>query len=453
MLLSIKGEEDKYFTGNPQFTFFKSVYRRHTNFALDNAYIPFVGDTRNIYGRMISITIPKSGDLLHRMYLIFNISSPQPITQLNPLGYSLFEHVEVFIQDQSIDKHYSTWLRIWHELMTDINKTFILGEMVSTQTNILNPITGQYTSSITIPLRFWFNNESGLALPLIALNMCDVRMEIKINSREAINYMSLINSNGKRVLVNQNVSLDNVQMLAEYIHLDQEERRLFSTLKHEYLITQVQTSLTNSINTISQMKIRPEEYNRYSHRIDLRFNFPVKELFWTIQDSNNEIIDNDGEKNNYLATGIFQYNYWRGFKPNYQQMIGANLVLNGRDLTDELPSTFYRNIQQYQYHSSNSIINIKDYYNDVYQVPELYRDYGQGSGVYSYSFSLDPENQIQPAGTLNFSKLENSQIKFRLYADADTADNIAYNKTMTIYAVNYNVLRIMSGFGGLAFEN
>jgi len=447
LLLATKSEQDNYLVGNPQFTFFKQMYKKHTNFAIDNMFLNFVGDTTNCYGRKLYMDIPENADLLHKMYIAIDIESTGDISGCNPIAYSMIEYVELFIGGQSMDKHPGEYLYLAHELFQNKQKELALADMVSTHRQ-----GGKNT--IYIPLRFWFNNDIGMSLPLIALQYAKVRVEIKFNNAATV--QTYIKNNG--FSVQQTVNIKRVQLLAEYIHLDNEERRLFSSNSHEYLITQLQYSFRNPI----QLFITDSDtmYEKIQHRVDLRFNHPVKELLWTIQDSHGRLYDTSnnglqGNLYNYEPVGVFQYNYWRNFKAGVDQLLGANIVLNGKDMTEELPANFYRSVQQYQYHNGFGVNYIRDLASNL---DKTYPNYNQsnGSGIYSYSFAIKPEEH-QPSGSLNFSKLEKAQLKFRIARDAANftnggSNNITY-KTMNIYAINYNVVRIESNLAGLAFTN
>ncbi len=444
LLLAVKSEQDNYLVGNPQFTFFKAVYRKHTNFALDNVFVNFVGETANNFGRKLYVDVPKNGDLVHRMYLSIDIESNEPISNIAPLAYSFIEYVELFIGSQSIDKQYGEWLHIWHDALESRNKELSLSDLITTHSN-------GTSNKIMIPLRFWFNNDIGLSLPLIALDNNEVRLEVKFNSLQTITTYSK-NCN---YLVSQDLQIRKIQLLTEYIHLDTEERRLFSSNDHEYLITQVQSSFRNPINLY--LNDSDENYQQINHKVDLRFNHAVKELFWTIQDSHGNICDNSSIcETKFYPQGVLHYNYWRNLTPGQEQLIGASIVLNGKDLMEELPPLFYRSVQGYQYHNGYGINLIRDNSTGNNRPAALYRDLTKSSGFYSYSFAIKPLDS-QPSGSLNFSKLENAQLKFRVYRDTNNftkngQDNIN-SKILNIYAVNYNVLKITSGIGALAFTN
>ena len=406
LTLSIKSEQDKYLTGNPQFTFFKSVYKKHTNFATDFQFVNLIGDSSNTLGKKVYIEIPKNGDLLHRAYLVIDVIGSNNLINVDPLAYSLIDYIDLFIGGQRVDRHYGSWLQLYHELYESSEKQNALSDMISLQSSQSN------TNKLFIPLKFWFNNNIGLALPLLALQYNDIKIEIKFKTKDEVNsYLEYSDSNNLVRISDNSFQITHLELLSEFIHLDNNERRLFMSNSHEYLITQIQTSLSNPINLYKNDS--KESFEKIQHKTDLRFNHPVKELIWTIQDSNALVINNNGDVFNYSNKGILSSNHWNGFMTGKDQLIAAQLVLNGKDMTEELPASFYRNIQHFQYHKGCRLKSIRDYNSRQNKINDIYTDYSRGTGAYSYSFCLSPE-EFQPSGSLNFSNLEMAQIKYRL---------------------------------------
>ncbi len=410
LTLAIKSEQDKYLTGNPSFTFFKSVYKRHTNFAIDYQFVNLVGDSSRSLGKKLYVEIPKNGDLLHRMYLSLDIETTSDnLKKITPLAYNLVEHIDLFLGGQRVDRHYGSWLHIWHELNETSDKQTALGEMISN-----HPIESSNKNRVYIPLRFWFNNNVGCALPLIALQYSDVKFEIKLANKDTVDRYAENASDPLEDTRDENVNISQIQLLCEFIHLDSEERRLFASNSHEYLITQLQTSLHNPVKLFKNEK--RDAYEKINHKTQLRFNHPVTELVWTFQDSNAAIYKNNSTLLNYYNKGILSTNYWNSFKVGHEQMIGASLVLNGKEMTEELPASFYRNIQHFQFYNGCNLKNLNDnFFNAGLSTAPAkeYTDYSKGSGIYKYSLCLTPGNP-QPSGSLNFSNLETAELKYRL---------------------------------------
>lgn len=432
LTLATKSEQDKYLTGNPQFTFFKGVYKKHTNFATDYQYVNLIGDTNNSLGKKLYLELPKNGDLLHRAYIAVNVKGANNLNDVAPLAYSLIEYIDLFIGGQRIDRHYGSWLRIWHELYSSPEKQIALSEMVSIHSTSNSKL-------LHIPLRFWFNNHIGSALPLLALQYNDVKLDIQFNNADDVStYCEYNNGNSITKVSDNTFNISNVQVLCEYIHLDTEERRLFMSNSHEYLINQVQTSLNNPVNLFHNTST--EHFENMVHKTDLRFNHPVKELVWSFQDSNGVISRVNDFLKNYNSKGVLDYNYWNGFNVGKDQLISANLVLNGKDISEELPGSFFRNIQHYQYHSGARLKSITNNNSSQERATDRFTKYDKGTGIYSYSFALTPE-EYQPSGSLNFSNLESAQLKYKLHRDSYPSITVNYatggnNNSFTTYDSN-----------------
>ena len=452
--LSAKSEQDNYLVGNPQFTFFKAVYRKHTNFAIDYQIHRFPTDANDLTNKKIYMNIPKNGDLLHKLYLMLDITtvSDSDITNLPPFIYNLFEYIDISIGGQLIDRHYSSWFAIWHDLLEDGCTDVILADMIS----IKNNYTTAGTKTLTLPLKFWFNNNIGLALPLIALQSTEVKLDIKFSSNVNSKRFARGNYNddGSEVGTDAVSSINNVKLLIQYIHLDKDERRVFSSNNHEYLITQVQNSLNNPIYNYTSL-YSSRDFESIFHKVELRLTYPVKQIYWTIQDL---LGSWDANGNYYENTGVHQFNYWNNYSFGTEQINLCNILINGKELTEELDANFFRNIQQYNYMPSNGIPDVDVSSTSSVGYPAVADlEFNKGVGVYSYSFSLYPNN-YQPSGSINFSQIDNAQLRFSLKQNsvltAGAAGNGSFtNKNVNIYAINYNVLRIMSGMAGLAFIN
>ena len=329
MQLVAYGAQDVYLTGDPQITYFKVVYRRHTNFSMECIEQTFNGTVAT--GSTASATISRNGDLIGAMHLEFAAGGGTDNTAYE----NVIEEVTVEIGGQKIDKHYGKWLDIWADLTDGTAK----------KKADLMKNNGQ----AFVPLQFWFNRNAGLALPLIALQYHEVKVIFK--------WGALTNATDPTLWV-------------DYIYLDTEERKRFAQMSHEYLIDQLQRN-----NQDSQTKTR------------LNFNHPVKEIVW----------------NN---TGTAR---------------SAKLTLNGHDRFATRESDYFTKVQRYYHHTdmvTTSTINV-------------------------YSFALRPEEH-QPSGTCNFSRIDNATIEH---------PSGAVDGATVYYAVNYNVLRIVSGMGGLAYSN
>jgi hypothetical protein len=247
MQLVAYGAQDIYLTGNPQITFFKVVYRRHTNFSMECIQQTIQGSsTIGSSSSSGTVTISRNGDLVHKMFISSEIAG---ITD----GEAIIKDVEIEIGGQTIDKHTKSWIQIWSELSTPAGKREGRGRMVCSKghnktitSNLAGPSSA--TSRVIVPLEFWFCRNAGLALPLIALQYHEVKLKFNFGTSGATSV---------------GVAAP-IQLWCDYIYLDTDERRRFAQVSHEYLIEQVQ---------IQQFSA--------SSSLKLNFNHPVKELIWT----------------------------------------------------------------------------------------------------------------------------------------------------------------------------
>jgi hypothetical protein len=394
------GAQDVYLTGNPQITFFKVVYRRHTNFAIEAIQQTFNGNPG--YGNRVTCQISRNGDLIHRMYLAVDMSAETE--EVCPyFGLRLVDYVELEIGGQKIDKQYSHWMYVWNELSLPVSKRDGYKKMVGGDGGVLKDTTND---QLYIPLEFWFCRNVGLALPLIALQYHEVKVNILFQSADKC-----------KGTADALGDLGSTSLWVDYIFLDTDERRRFAQLSHEYLIEQLQFTGTESI---SGTQAKPK----------LSFNHPCKELYWFVETQNtNDSTTNNINWFNYTSApgamdDVFDKVSKRDGITSINPIVSAKLVLNGNDRFSERPGSYFNLVQPYQHHEN---------------VPN-------NAGLNVYSFALKPEEH-QPSGTLNMSRIDTAVLNLNL--------NLRTGETslLHVYAVNYNVLRILSGMGGLAYSN
>ena len=481
MQLVAHGAQDVYLTGDPQITYFKVVYRRHTNFSMESIQQQF--NTTPTPGQKTSCIVSRNGDLIGAMWLEFKLATGNN----NNLGFaSYINQVSIEIGGQKIDTHYGRWLDIWDDLTTDANKdeamltmlgntssqyTLKQGDAAETATanltmstandgNVIkirgitshpgdvevtsdyyngdsivtiSPATNPAGETITVtrtasnmfnlsvdvgvlglgndtdytitiiddadkvngtapttstidntkmgdcfallPLSFWFNRNVGLALPLIALQYHEIKLNIDFADTTV-----WTPTTGCRLWI-------------DYIFLDSEERKRFAQMSHEYLIDQVQRE---------QFDVGSDQ----TKRLDINFNHPVKELVWVAENA-------DGQRQDDITQ--------------------VQLKLNSHDRFYPRCGEYFRLQQPYQFHST---------------VPPA-------EDIYVYSFALRPEEH-QPSGTCNFSRIDSCQMTITRYGR--TTLGTAVNSTplsnkVYLYGINYNVLRVASGMAGLAYSN
>jgi hypothetical protein len=455
MQLVAYGAQDVYLTGNPQITFFKVVYRRHTNFAMESIENPFNGSPG--FGRKVTCTIQRNGDLIYRIYLQATLpkvslqstdGSGAQFRWLNWVGHNLVKSVELEIGGQRIDKHYGDWLQIWNELTQEAGKQAGYAKMVGNVPQLVNLLVqggedycagGEPNSSneylmcspeytLYIPLQFWFNRNPGLALPLIALQYHEVRINLEFNDLRNLCYDQTPGLSNTHVIRDRVAAAGLVaaSLYVDYIYLDTDERRKFAQVSHEYLIETLQFTGGESITSSS-------------NKLKLNFNHPCKELIWVVQRDSFVSCD-DGVIAPWKGQQPFNYSDWwdravleSGYSVTRVEGLAGNnptvtalLQLNGHDRFQVREGRYFNEVQPFQHHTN---------------VP--------ATGINVYSFALQPE-QHQPSGTCNLSRIDNTTL---LLTVSNNAVGTATSSTVRVYATNYNVLRIMSGMGGLAYSN
>ena len=529
MQLVAYGAQDVYLTGNPQITFWKVTYRRHTNFAMESIEQTFNGQAD--FGRRVQCTISRNGDLAYRTYLQVTLpevnqsdgaSNEQVYARwLDCPGEQMISMVEVEIGGQRIDRQYGDWMHIWNQLTLTSEQEAGYNKMIGNTTQLTYLTDPEFAEIATacgaasvpeavcaprralpettlyVPLQFWFCRNPGLALPLIALQYHEVKINIEIRPLDeclfAVKAVNGTTGNSEKVAGAYSKSLVAASLYVDYVFLDTDERRRMAQNPHEYLIEQLQFTGDESIGSSS-------------NKIKLNFNHPCKELVWVVQpDAHVAYCDSflagrtmhmalgaqpfnysdaiDALPNSILAfgsskqsrgatnvidgSGLFtdtqpqfldtSANKADGADPSVAAIDGAvvngisdagvfvlaetalmmhcwgenpvvtaKLQLNGQDRFSEREGTYFDLVQPYQHHTRN---------------PD--------TGINVYSFALRPEEH-QPSGTCNFSRIDNATLQLIVSAAAIGGTQTA---KVRVYATNYNVLRVMSGMGGLAYSN
>lgn len=363
------GAQDIYLTGNPQITFFKVVYRRHSNFAIESIQLPQNYDIH--MNNRYTFEIQRRGDLLSSIFLQITVDNSNIIQPY--YGFQLIDYIDFIIGGQLIDRQYGEWMILWCDLSHPYDKSQMLNDLLSNTTD-----------KLYIPLQFWFCRNPGLALPLIALNYHEIQLTIVFKDKN--------NVIGGADIVE-------LKVLCDFIFLDTDERRMFINNTHQYLIEQVQLNESNTISPTDTI------YN-----MNLSLSHPVKELVWIVQDvSNNKEYDISSYE---LASTVL-------------------IKLNNQYRLTEREGLYFTRVQRYQYHSGYGIHSVPKY-------------------IHLYSFALKPEDH-QPSGSCNFSRLDNATIQLGL--NTNTQISGTQYRLVRVYAINYNILRIINGMGGLAYSS
>ena len=293
MQLVSYGAQDIYISGNPQITFWKVLYKRHTNFAVESIEVTFNGQAD--FNKRVTAVINRNADLMYKTYIQvvlpqIDLSGGAGFRWLNYIGHRLINQVELEIGGQRIDRQYGDWMQIWTQLSTDAGSITVLDSMLgnthdlvltkrgtglaldatcSAQETTIScvPRAGTPAKTLYIPLQFWFCRNPGVAIPLIALQYHEVRINVDFETWQNCQYYEDTVGHPASLPAQ---SLAAASIYVDYVYLDTEERRRFAQQSHEYLIEQLQFTGAQSITSSS-------------NKIQLNFNHPVKELVWVVQ--------------------------------------------------------------------------------------------------------------------------------------------------------------------------
>ena len=519
------GAQDAYLSGNPQITFWKGLFKRHTNFAMEAFRINFTGQPN--WGTKQSCVVNRNADLLYSTYLEVVLPHYNPTTRPTAvynndqfrLGYNLLQYAELEIGGQLIDRQYGEWMYLWDTLTTSTEQNIMSQQMLSgagrpsafsygaagisvattgpnatlpngnanidvgngvTSNSFAGSGTGQSASPgqvvafaatatctapagnqqghptvIYVPLKFFYCRNPGAALPLIALQYHEVKINLLWNSNALVS--------GDYTNVPTPAAPTQASIYVDYIYLDVEERRRMAQESHEYLIEQVQYNEDKGLSS-------------YNNRIDLTFNHPVKELVWVVQPTcyrNCKVpIPGVGAASSvakvgaryYNGTGTTYANLNRLTPFTYDQnaVYQQHLQINGQDRFDVRYGDYFNKVQPYQHHSGSAANGYLNYLtgvtttgvSNVNSTPLSGGTVYQTSqpGIYSYSFALKPEEH-QPSGTCNFSRIDTATLVMNMDGGATVSGDLDAIWDVRVYALNYNILRIMSGMAGLAYSN
>jgi hypothetical protein len=504
MQLIFQGAQDIYLTGNPTMTFFKTVYKRHTQFGTEYISLPFDSIPTFTPTQMTktSCKIDRNADLLYDTYLTYDVpaiytNNMIPFGWVEELGTRIIQEVTIRIDGFQIDTQRGDFMKIYSDVFFSGVKKYqwlkcVGGEsfMLNTGQNLSNDITDQKIAinarRLYIPFLFWYCLNSGLSIPLIALQYNELYIDVTFSPLNELirignppispkqlfgdyqnsdfnisirNYLLSLGYDQTNVFYyfTQNNWQSNTNLLCNYIYLGDDERKMFAQTSHEYLITQTQ------FNLFQGLKAGP-------NYLETTFSHPVKEIIWVLTQDNLDqyndwynftgLNNEDNKSFDYWQSQLQFYNYNEYNEPllgfiketftnfvneiksqsvykltpqqaqtyfgnYYSIMESAQPVFNNNDRMEIMNYAFYQNLQMFKYHSGPS-----------------------QEGIYVLSFALKPEDN-QPSGTQNFSRLDYQEFRINIF----NTFPIEQRFNCYMYAINYNVLRIVGGMGATVFSN
>jgi len=452
------GAQMEYITATPEISYFKMVYRRHTNFSMESVRQTFLtkpvieGNNRTTF----TCRIGRVADLLKDIFLCFELpdiysESSLRFQWIENLAHHMIYSYSVRIDSQLIDQQWGEFMDVWNELTLPPAKRGLYNKMTGHTEEFTSPTSQNrkiviYNNRIGfnayprsspgqpsirgrkfyVPLAFFFTKHSGLALPLIALQYQTVDITIEFRGIEEL--YQIYDSNSKRYVsprffnqqrgTNYNIShflshgaLDmeatnksidlNAYLECNYIYLDTEERTALARSSTDYLVERVfRIEAGGLVGTAN---------------IELTLQNPVKELLWITRRS--DAIQNYNEYTNYMNTV-------QELQPR-PILKTAKIVWNGMDRIEEKDADYFNLLVPFKHHTNSP------------------RD-----GVYAYSFALHPE-KLQPSGVFNASMINS----INLFVTLNPRLNSNYEHEIVVYSIYYNIFRVMSGSGSMVFAN
>ena len=502
MQLIFQGAQDIYLSGNPSMTFFKTVYKRYTQFGTEYITIPYDQIPTFTPTQMTKATckIGRNADLLFDTYVTYDLPALYtnnliPVGWVEELGTRIIQEVVIRVDGFVIDSQRGDYMKIYTDMCYNGSSKAqwircVGGEsyMRSSGQNLSNDITTQTVAinarRLYIPLLFWYCLNSGLSIPLVALQYNELYIDCTYSPLNELirignppisptrlfgdyqnsdfnitirNYLLSLGYDQTNVFYyfTQNNWQSNTNLLCNYIYLGDDERKMFAQTSHEYLITQTQ------FNLFQGLKAGP-------NYLETTYQHPVKEVFWVLT-KDDLYLSNDW----YNFTGLDthrSFEYWQSqqkyyiydkfnepllgyIKENFTNYINEVKAQSVYKLTPEQTQTyfgdFYSIMESAQpVFNNNDRMEVQDH--AFYENLQLYK-YHTGytpPGVYILSFALNPEDN-QPSGTQNFSRLDYQEFRINIFNTYPIEDR--FNCYM--WAINYNIFRIVGGMGSTVFAN
>ena len=436
--LNSVGNEDRYLYGNPQMTYFKSVYQRASNFAINYSKVPFIGNVNVGLGKEIKFNIPFKSDLLGALYFRIkfsdllrtnqftdingvNTNKPQFSSYVNGIGYNCFEYIKLYINGNLIQTLDSKLIYLINELYNDHAKKQSFYNMnLFNDTNFKIGDDNIEDVNTTLLVPFFFAKNTSFTLPLCALNGYEVTTENQGGQNITVATGPSGNVPAQYEIYDESVTaeIESFEIFSENIYLSDNEKKMFLNRELTYLVELFHIGNTNKLTN-------PTSNTTYS--LELESKNPTKYVAWFLQ--REDVFDANYYDNNtstfpikYVST---QYNADR----KNHLLNDAVLALNNNDINDNVDAKFLSDVILYQ--RFNTSVN---------------------GNLYVLSFALHPTRD-EPTGTLNFSRILYKTLRLTLVDESKYTNN-NYKPTLIFnyYSSYYNILVIKDGLGGLMYQ-
>lgn len=335
------------------------------------------------------------------------------------VGHAVIDQIDIKIGNQLIDRHTGDWLSLFSKISVSEYQLENYNRMIGNVRELVvfdDRVKNVYR--LIIPFQFWFCRYTGLAIPLIALKYHDVMITVRLKDLASVCYVEECDDlfNLSNIQSQYDINICNASLYVDYVLLDTDERKRFAQSTHEYLI-----------ETVQYQEFDGEIGDSFHAHLD--FSHPTKYAIWFVQPifyRENPSGYNKCQWNNY-GTCLDKTGY---------SLDSTYLNLNTINRTDKQLDVVYYNYLQ----------------------PYCSFKHSPTDGFNLYSFAINPL-QFQPTGSINFSRINDFEVVVRFsknfinLVQNTCIDNIFKGFFMGVYVQSYNILRIISGMGGLAFQN
>ena len=503
MHLAAIGLEDLFLTNTPQVTFFKIVYRRHTNFSIEEIKQKFIDYVD--FGTKVTAPLSRNGDLIEKTTLVINLhkinafaDGRTKVAWVKDIGYRIIKSINIEINGRVISRHYGEWMYLYNQLFNPQPTKY--SKMIGNIPELVDFTYSKEPYTLYIPLQFWFNNNSGNALPVIALLYSDIKINLELQSLDyclkvspthyikcdenivnlvdneyifqsidGITYVGIYNSYDiiNRYMYYYLVSKDNFNSIpygtndfSKYIIVGKTSSSIiypYTQQNNATIITPKSYQYNNVVNVhlgevyllVNYVYLDDEERMKFSQT---KHDYLIEQVYYT---ETNDItgpiesirinVDNPAVYGVWLLQQQYIYNSkdYSNYTDNFDTNIKSNDLLTStgyfsvNSLIQE--ATILLNDKERVSNRTDKYYNlIQPYFNNANSIP---------LGVNFYSFSINPTS-TQPAGSCNMSKMETIKLKIKTNPILST-NNLGIFRC---YFMCYNILRIANGFGGVIFE-
>lgn len=485
LLLVSVGKENLYLSAQPEITFFKKAYKRHTNYSIEPT--PQYFKTTPDFGRRCTVSVAKNADLAGMTWLYVELpyiqlenktTSNKKFAWVNKIGLALINFIEIEIAGSIIERHYGDWLNIWNEITVSTGHKPGYNKLIGNIPELTGYSKTKQSHILYIPLAFWFCQDVGLALPLIALTHNDIKIHVEFNDIDKCyklspsHYMTLSDN----ICIFKPGELfyqtyQNSKNIGEFVSFDPISQKLYyNPLKGKFVVPNIQNdpelsltgNLTNTSNNIkpNSIVVKDEDYFRYNKPSLINAYLLINYIYLDNFERQNflhgaheyliPIVQNISDQVMYSTNVTYKLPLTNPVK----MLIWRGVLLSNSTMNNDFNYTTYPYTEKEEnIVSKNTLVinsinrmepNSVEYY--TYLPRHQYKFKGNEKGIYCYSFGLNPFD-LQPSGSLNFSKVDDAYILFKL----NKLINYQNPVTFRCYGIQYNILRTFNGIGGLQF--